>query len=169
VTEAANDAAGDANMTTMTLITFLALPFTSLVQPGPLAPGASTTIDLVGTSELFSTVTLEQGCYLVKPVAGKAWNPFNSAPLRCKPDGSGCAKGYTTNFQVKADGFTDSANLTRGFSAPSFWSSAALAEKNGATGYFCLSTTQSVGFRVWDSTYGDNQEGLSLMVTRSAC
>lgn len=158
-------------MTTMSLITILALSSTAIALPGNLAPGASTTIDLVGKSDQFSTLTLEQGCYLVQPVAGtyRAWNPFNVAPQGCGPDGSACAKGYTTNFQVHADGFTDSADRTRGFSAPSFWSTADKALGRAATGSFCLSTTQSVGFRVWDSTYGDNQEGLSLRITRSPC
>lgn len=158
-------------MTTLALVSAIALSVASFALAGDLAPGASTTLHLEAKKDAYTTLTLEQGCYTVQPVAGTytAWNPWNTAPANCTAAGT-CGRGFTTGFQVRADGFTDSADRARVYSSAPFWKTAALALERAAPGNFCLSTTQAVGFRVWDSIYGDNQDGLSLKITRAgAC
>jgi len=136
---------------------------------GDVTPSAPKVVQLNARSATFTELTLDEGCYTVQPVAGtfKAWSPWRNAPAGCKADDT-CTNGFTTSFQVKADGFTDRPDKIRVFTKPTTWRTQDLALANPTTGTFCLSTTQKVGFGVGDSVYGDNQGGLSLKVS-SAC
>lgn len=147
----------------------LVLLVSSLAFAGDVTPSASKVIHINGRAATFTELTLDEGCYTVQPVAGtfKAWSPWRNAPAGCQT-GDTCTNGFTTDFQVKADGFTDRADKIRVFTKPTTWRTQDLALANPTTGTFCLSTTQKVGFRVNDTQFGDNQAGVSLKVS-SAC
>jgi hypothetical protein len=116
------------------------------------------------------TVYLDAGNYTVTPISPAqgglytAWNPWGkwiSSGEGCLADGSGCTKGFVSNYYLSGDFGSVSQGNGR-------WLTADLALANAGARTFTLSKPSQVNFYVRDSVYTDNTGGISLHVSGTA-
>ena len=127
--------------------------------------GHAAIIELDGSdSENGVELWLDAGTYDINFLEGDmlAWNAWGRTK-ECADDGTGCSKGWLTNFNVFSD---ELGTLKLGRNGK--YQTAELAWANAASETFSLSTAQSVRFFIGDINYSKNLGGVTLQVASEA-
>ena len=109
-----------------------------------------------------ATVTLPAGTYVLTVVQGqyRAWNGWNGSTLDCNAQGSGCTRGWLTEYRYSSPSLGNRmAEFNGRFSTESL---AFAAVSDGTT--ITLPVAETVRFWVNDSVYRDNLGGVSVRI-----